>query len=143
MMQKMILAILLWMPLLVSAGDYWDYGDYHSERRQRPEIYVTNDWRDLVRITLWKERGERISKREWLLESGESAYLANEDGRRLRVRGSDKIKVGDDWGRVRIDEVGEFRNGVWYVNVRDIWRATHRDRRYREEEVQPYRYDRW
>lgn len=142
-MKKIILTVLLWMPILASAGDYRDYGDYRGERPRRPEIHVTNDWRDLVRITLWKERGERVSKREWLLESGESAYLANEDGRRLHVSGSDKIKVGEDWGRVRIEDVGYLRDGVWRVNVRDIWQATHQDRPRREEGRKPHRYDTW
>ena len=44
---------------------------------------------------------------------------------RIRVRPNYKIKVGEDWGWVNVGDVAEFRRGVWYVNVRDIWRATH------------------
>ena len=43
----------------------------------------------------------------------------------IRVRPNYKIKVGDDWGWVDVGQVGQFQNGRWYVNVRDVWQATH------------------
>lgn len=89
----------------------------------RGEIQVTNDWRDPVRVTVWTHRRERIGD-SWLLEPGESAFLAV-DEERIRVRPTYKIKVGSDWGWVDVGNVGQFDRGVWYVNVRDIWRATH------------------
>ena len=68
-----------------------------------------------------------IRDRYWTLNSGETAFLEYRDVR-IKVRSSYKIKVGEDWGWVNLRDVGEFQNGVWYVNVRDIWRATHQDR---------------
>ncbi len=91
--------------------------------RPRGQIQVTNDWRDEVRLTMWTHRRERIGD-SWTLSPGETAVLAV-DGIRIKVRPNYKIKVGDDWGWVNLGVVGEFSRGVWRVNVRDIWRATH------------------
>jgi len=94
-------------------------------RRDRPrgQIQVTNDWRDDVNVTIWTHQRERIGD-SWILGPGETAVLAV-DGIRIKVRPNYKIKVGDDWGRVNLGAVGEVSRGTWYVNVRDIWRATH------------------
>ncbi len=52
-----------------------------------------------------------------------------EEGRRsIKVRPSYKMKVGEDWGWVDVGQVGQFQNGTWYVNVRNVWAATHDDR---------------
>ncbi|NJM11756.1 MAG: hypothetical protein HC889_07630 [Synechococcaceae cyanobacterium SM1_2_3] len=91
--------------------------------RPRGEIQVTNDWRDEINVTIWTHQRERIGD-SWTLRPGETAVLAV-DGIRIKVRPNYKIKVGDDWGRVNLGAVGEFSRGTWYVNVRDIWRATH------------------
>jgi hypothetical protein len=113
-----ILVVALFLPpLLVFAQDY--------RRGDRGDIQVTNDWQDTVTVTLWKERGGQMSRQTWTIHPGQSALLAGEDGRSLRVRGNDKIKVGDDWGRVDIGAVGQNMGGIWYVNVREVWRATH------------------
>jgi hypothetical protein len=29
---------------------------------------------------------------------------------------------------VDVDQVGQFQNGVWRVDMRDVWAATHQDR---------------
>ncbi len=92
----------------------------------RGTIQVDNNWRDAVHITVWTNRGEELGG-GWRFRSGESAFLAVGD-RKIKVRPNYKIKVGDDWGRVNVRDVGRFQNGVWYVNVRDLWRVTHRDR---------------
>jgi len=99
-----------------------------GRRGDRGDIQITNDWENTVRVTLWKERGGQMSRRTWTIPQGQSAVLANEDGRSLRVGGNDKIKVGDDWGRVDIGAVGQLQSGLWNVSVRDIWRATHQRR---------------
>ncbi|NMQ19100.1 hypothetical protein E4P82_07730 [Candidatus Competibacter phosphatis] len=65
--------------------------------------------------------------RVWTIDPGDAAFLAV-DGGRIKVRPRYKIKVGNDWGWVNVGQVGHFQDGVWYVNVRDVWRATHRDR---------------
>ena len=69
-----------------------------------------------------------MSRRSWTIPQGQSAVLASEDGRSMRVGGNDKIKVGDDWGRVDIRTVGQLQSGIWNVSVREIWRATHQRR---------------
>jgi hypothetical protein len=116
-----ILAIaLLVAPLVVLAQE--------GRRGDRGDIQVTNDWEDTVKVTLWKERGGQMSRQTWTIPQGQSAVLAGEGGRSLRVGANDKIKVGDDWGRVDIRTVGQLQGGIWNVSVRDVWRATHQRR---------------
>ncbi len=85
-------------------------------------LEVINDWQDQVNITLWSNQRERIG--EWVLNPG-AMNTFEDGGHRIKVRPHYKIKVGDDWGWVDVGHVGQFQNGVWYVRVRDIWRATH------------------
>ena len=117
---SMVAVAVLLVPLVVMAQG--------SRRGDRGEIQVTNDWEDTVRVTLWKERGGQMSRRTWTIPQGQAEVLASEDGRALRVGGSDKIKVGDEWGRVDIRTVGQLQGGVWNVRVRNIWQATHQRR---------------
>ena len=117
-----LLVIGLWaIPLVTSAQRYDD-----RDEDGRGPIEVTNDWRDEVQITMWTHRRERIGG-SWTIDPGDAAFLAV-DGGRIKVRPRYKIKVGNDWGWVNVGQVGHFQDGVWYVNVRDVWRATHRDR---------------
>ncbi len=117
-----LLVIGLWaIPLVTSAQGYDD-----RDEDGRGPIEVTNDWRDEVQITMWTHRRERIGG-SWTLDPGDAAFLAVERDR-IKVRPRYKIKVGNDWGWVNVGQVGHFQDGVWYVNVRDVWRATHRDR---------------
>ena len=85
-------------------------------------LEVINDWQDQVSISLWSHQRERIG--EWVLNPG-AMNTFEDGGHRIKVRPHYKIKVGDDWGWVDVGHVGQFQNGVWYVRVRDIWRATH------------------
>lgn len=117
-------AMLLAAPGGAIAQDEYPQSDLERPRDwPRGQIQVTNDWRDDVNVTMWTHRRERIGD-SWLIESGESAVLAV-DRVRIKVRPNYKIKVGDDWGWVNLGRVGQFSGGIWYVNVRDIWRATH------------------
>ena len=50
------------------------------------------------------------------------------DGVRIKVRPRDKIKLGEEWGWVDVEDVDQFHQGPWYVSVRNVWRATHRER---------------
>ena len=93
--------------------------------RSRGEMQVTNDWRDEVNLSVWSDNRERLG--EWLIRPGENVVL-QERGERLRVRPNYKIKVGDDGDWVDVGQVGQFQNGTWYVNVRNVWAATHDDR---------------
>jgi len=88
----------------------------------RGPIQVVNDWRDAVNVSLWSHRRQRIGA--WVVRPGERVLLG-EASRPIRVRPSYKIKVGEDWGWVDVGQVGQFQNGTWYVNVRDVWQATH------------------
>jgi hypothetical protein len=88
----------------------------------RGVLEMINDWQDRVNITLWSNQRERIG--EWVLNPG-STNTFEESGHRIKVRPHYKIKVGEDWGWVDVGHVGQFHNGIWYVRVRDIWRATH------------------
>ena len=99
-----------------------------GRRGDRGDIQVTNDWEHTVRVTLWKQRGEQISRRSWTIPQGQSVVLGDEGGRSIRVRSEDKIKVGEDWGRVDIGAVGQLQGGVWNMSVRTIWQATHQHR---------------
>src|SRR5215217_6859574 len=111
-----VLAVLLVMtPLAVFSQDW--------RRADRWNIHVTNDWENTVRVTLWNERGGQLSSRTWTIHPGQSALLADDTGRSLRVGGSDKIKVGDDWEWVDIGSVGQRQGRTWHVNVRNIWQA--------------------
>ncbi len=96
-----------------------------SSDRSRGEIQIVNDWRDEVSLSMWSEQRERLG--EWSIRPGEQVVL-QERGERLRVRPNYKIKVGEDWGWVDVGQVGQFQNGTWHVNVRQVWQATHRDR---------------
>ena len=113
-----ILAVVLLLAPLVALPQ-------EGRRWSRGAIFVTNDWDNPVRVTLWKQRGEQISRRSWTISPGQSATLGDEWGRSLRVGADDKIKVGEDWGRVDIGAVGRLRRDTWYVSVRNVWRATH------------------
>jgi len=117
----MLAIIWLLAPLVVLAQE--------GRRGGRGDIQVTNDWDNTVRVTLWKQRGEQISRQRWTIQPGQSTLLGDERGRSIRVRSDDKIKVGEDWGRVAIGTVGQLQGNTqgntWYVSVRDVWRATH------------------
>jgi len=94
----------------------------HYADEPRGLLEVVNDWQDDVQVTVWSHRRERIG--EWMIRAGDTVFF-DVDGERIKVRPHYKIKVGEDWGWVNVGQVGEFHNGVWYVRVRDIWRATH------------------
>jgi len=96
-----------------------------SADRSRGEMQVVNDLRDEASLSLWSEHRERLG--EWSIRPGEKVVL-QERGARIRVRSNDKMKLGDDGGSVDVGQVGQFQNGVWYVNVRNIWASAHQDR---------------
>jgi hypothetical protein len=102
----------------------------------RGVLEVINDWQDEVRLTVWSNRRERIG--EWIVIPGQTNAF-EEGGQRIKVRPHYKIKVGEDWGWVDVGQVGEFHNGVWFVRVRDIWRATHGARQRDRADVPDWR----
>jgi hypothetical protein len=98
----------------------WEY----TRGWPRGEIQVTNDWQEDVKVSMWSSRRERIG--EWIITPGANAVL-EADGVQIKVRPSYKIKVGEEWGWVDVGDVGQFQQGTWYVSVRNVWRATHRE----------------
>ena len=119
----MLVALLVLTPLLaVAQVPYWESPPARHYDQARGPIQVLNDWRDVVNVSMWSDRRERIG--EWVVRPGERALLG-EARRPIRVRPTYKIKVGNDWGWVDIGQVGQFQNGTWYVNVRDVWQVTH------------------
>jgi hypothetical protein len=91
---------------------------------RRAYVKITNDWRDTVRLTMWTKRGTQIGS-AWTIRSGQAGYL-KEDRQRITATEDYSIRVGDDSTAIPVGRVGERRDDVWYVTVRDIWRATHR-----------------
>jgi hypothetical protein len=118
-----LVAVLVLPPLLASAQVYYRESRpaQHDDHARGP-IEVVNDWRDVVHVSMWSARREPIGA--WLVRPGERVLLG-EARRPIRVRPNYKIKVGDEWGWVDVGQVGQFQNGRWYVNVRDVWQATH------------------
>jgi hypothetical protein len=96
-----------------------------SADRSRGDIQVINDWRDEISLSMRSDNQERLG--EWSIRPGENVVL-QERGERIRVRPNYKITVGDGGNWVDVGQIGQFRNGTWYVNVRDVWAATHQDR---------------
>jgi hypothetical protein len=96
-----------------------------SADRSRGDMQVINDWRDEISLSMRSDNQERLG--EWSIRPGEQVVL-QERGERIRVRPNYKITVGDGGNWVDVGQIGQFRNGTWYVNVRDVWAATHQDR---------------
>jgi hypothetical protein len=88
-------------------------------------VQVVNDWRGEITLSMRTDNQERLG--EWSIRPGENVVL-QERGERIRVRPNYKITVGDGGNWVDVGQIGQFRNGTWYVNVRDVWAATHQDR---------------
>jgi hypothetical protein len=88
-------------------------------------VQVVNDWRDEISLSMRSDNQERLG--EWSIRPGENVVL-QERGERIRVRPNYTIAVGERGDWVEVGQVGTFRNGTWYVNVRDVWAATHQDR---------------
>ena len=135
----MLAVVLCIVPLLAVAQP--QPREPRSDRgadRPRGAMHVVNDWRDEISLSMWSDQRERIG--EWAIRPGEQVVL-QERGQRLRVRPSYKIKVGEDWGWVDVGQVGQFQNGTWYVHVRDVWQATHRDRYESPRDTYPEGYD--
>ena len=125
----MVAVVLLLAPLMAVAqyGSREAHPDSSSNRSResRGEIEVVNDLREEVSLSMSSEDRKLLG--EWSIRPGEHVVL-QERGERIRVRPNDKVKIGDDGQWVEVDQVGQFQNGVWRVDMRDVWAATHQDR---------------
>jgi len=137
-----VAVVLLLTPLLAVAQVRYRESQLAPNYDQtRGPVQVINDWRDVVNVSMWSENRERIG--EWVVRPGERVVLG-ETRRPIRVRPNYKIKVGEDWGWVDVGQVGQFQNGTWYVNVRDVWQVTHeRSRPYDSRRGEVYPRDRF
>ena len=65
--------------------------------------------------------------------------LLGKSGLRVAELALGTMTFGEDWGWVDVGHVGQFNNGIWYVRVRDIWRATHGARQRDRADVPDWR----
>jgi hypothetical protein len=125
----MVAVVLLLAPLMTVAQyrsrEAHPYSSSDRSRGSRGEIEVVNDLRDEISLSMSSENRELLG--EWSIRPGENVVLQDR-GERIRVRPNDKIKIGDDGEWVDVGQVGQFQNGVWRVDMRDVWAATHQDR---------------
>jgi hypothetical protein len=119
-----LLAVLMVLVPLWAAAQTRAREARRESSASRGPIHVTNDGRESVSLSMRSENQDRMG--EWRIRSGEEVVLQR-DGEQVRVRPHHKIKVGDRSGWVDVSQVGEFRNGTWYVNVRDVQQAMYRD----------------
>ena len=126
---RMVAVVLLLAPLMAVAQsrppEVRPYSSSDGSRESRGEIQVVNDLRDEVSLSMLSENRELLG--EWSIRPGEKVVLQDR-GERIRVRPNDKIKMEDDGEWVDVGQVGQFQDGVWRVDVRDIWAATQQDR---------------
>jgi hypothetical protein len=127
----MVAVVLLLAPLMAVAQygsgsrETHPYSSSDRSREARGEIEVVNDLREEVSLSMASEDRDLLG--EWSIRPGKNVVLQDR-GERIRVRPNDKIKVGDDGEWVDVGQVGQFQNGVWRVDMRDVWTATHQDR---------------
>jgi hypothetical protein len=124
-LEGLVAVVLLLVPLMAGAQPRArEARPDSSADRARGEVQVVNDWREDVSLSVWSANRERLG--EWSIGAGEHVVL-QERGKRIKVRANDKITVGDGGDSVDVGQIGAFRNGVWHVNVRDVWASTHPD----------------
>jgi hypothetical protein len=122
----MVAVVLLLAPLMaVGQPRPREARQDKSADQSRGEVQVINDWRDEINLSMRSDNQQRLG--EWSIRPGENVVL-QERGERIKVRPNYKITVGDGGAWVDVGQIGQFRNGTWYVNVRDVWAAAHQDR---------------
>ncbi|MBI2768688.1 MAG: hypothetical protein HYX47_03630 [Burkholderiales bacterium] len=94
-----------------------------GHNRDRYEIRVINNWDQRIEVSITAERRDEDIRTNWNIAPKANTWLAMEGGRRVRVRGSDRITVRRDMRSVRISEVADFQNGSWVVSARDVVRG--------------------
>jgi hypothetical protein len=121
----MVAVVLLLTPLLaIAQSRAREALPDRSADRSRGEVQVANDSRDDITLSLRTDNQERLG--EWSIRPGEQVVL-QERGERIRIRPNYKIMVGDSGDWVQVDQVGQFRNSTWYVNVRDVVAAAYQN----------------
>jgi hypothetical protein len=121
----MVAVVLLLAPLLaVAQSRAREALPDKSSDRSRGEVQVVNDWRGEITLSMRSDNQERLG--EWSIRPGENVVL-QERGERIRVRPNYKVTVGDSGDWVDVGKVGQFRDGIWHVNVRDVVTAAYQN----------------
>ena len=121
----MVAVVLLLAPLMaVAQSRPREARPDKSSDRSRGEVQVTNDWRDEITLSMRSDTQERLG--EWSIRPGENVVL-QERGERIRIRPNYKITVGDEGDWVEVDQVGQFRDDIWHVKVRDVVTAAYQN----------------
>jgi len=103
-------AVLMILPIAA-------YAQQHHHGGPRGEIQVYNDSRSQMTFFVYTERAGKL---KWTFTPDHKGYLSH-NNIRLRVKGYDKIQIAD-YPAANISEVGRFRNGRWFVSIRDALR---------------------
>ena len=111
----------------------------HAQRwgRDRYEITVFNNWDRPVEITIAAEKRDEVVRDRWTIPPRQTTILVNAEQRRIRVRGTDRIKVSRDMRAVRIGDVARWDNGAWHLSIRDVIRAQREKERDRDPDRRP------
>ncbi len=116
MKQIRLLAILAILCMILPLASYAQ----HQRHSKRAEIIVNNDTSAQITFFITTERYGRL---EWTYAPGNDSYTSHgPNGIRLMVRGNDVIEIAD-WGRFYIQDVSEFRDGVWKLSLRHARRV--------------------
>ena len=120
----MALGLVLAMPAAALAQAFPQERDRDRDggRRERYEVIIINNWDRDVEVSITAERRDENVRETWNIAPRANTWLVHENGRRIRVRGTDRIKVRRDMRSVRISEVGDLRDGRWTISVRDVVR---------------------
>ena len=114
-MQFFLIAVVL---SLVLPNLNWADERHHS---RHGEIRVVNDTDSQISFII---STEKFGKKTWTFKPHQDSFCSVE-GIRIRVTGSDRIMIGD-WGETSLRNVGEFRDGYWFLSLRE---ARHEMRR--------------
>jgi hypothetical protein len=88
-------------------------------RPHRAEISVVNDTSTQVSFYITSEKCGRWG---WSYKPGYEGFLnCGPDKKRARVGRDDQIEIAD-WGKTNIQSVAAFRDGAWYLSIRDARR---------------------
>ena len=126
------LGLALAVPAVALAQPYGrDWGRDRDRRGDRYEVMIINNWDRDVNVSITAERRDENVRETWNIAPRARTWLAHDNGRRIRVRGTDRIKVRSDMRSVRIEEVGDLRDGAWTISIRNVVREQRdKDRRY-------------
>lgn len=105
-----IVVILLVLSMVLPVAVY---AQHHRHSRDG-EIRVNNETDSQVSVYIWTAK---YGKLMWTWKQGLDGFLVNKQLIRIRVSEDDEIAISD-WGKTTIREIAEFREGAWYISIR-------------------------